>query len=56
MHKWEGEKPERVVAQSLANIADTLAKLSMDACLYLNQNLVSFFPGRNDNRKQYYAS
>jgi len=31
-------KAERVVAQSLANIADTLAKLSMDACLYLNQN------------------
>jgi argininosuccinate lyase len=31
-------KTERVVAQSLANIADTLAKLSMDACLYLNQN------------------
>jgi argininosuccinate lyase len=22
----------------LANIADTLSKLSMDACLYLNQN------------------
>ncbi|MGZ5221669.1 MAG: argininosuccinate lyase [Chitinophagaceae bacterium] len=31
-------KAERVVAQSLANVADTLAKLSMDACLYLNQN------------------
>jgi argininosuccinate lyase len=31
-------KTERIVAQSLANIADTLAKLSMDACLYLNQN------------------
>ncbi len=31
-------KAERVVAQSLANIADTLARLSMDACLYLNQN------------------
>jgi len=31
-------KTERVVAQSLANIADTLARLSMDACLYLNQN------------------
>ena len=31
-------KTERVVAQSLANLADTLAKLSMDACLYLNQN------------------
>ncbi len=31
-------KTERVVAQSLANVADTLAKLSMDACLYLNQN------------------
>ena len=31
-------KTERIVAQALANIADTLAKLSMDACLYLNQN------------------
>jgi argininosuccinate lyase len=37
-------KAERIVAQSLANVADTLAKLSMDACLYLNQNFafVSF--------------
>ena len=31
-------KTERIVAQSLSNIADTLAKLSLDACLYLNQN------------------
>jgi argininosuccinate lyase len=31
-------KAERIVAQSLANIADTLARLSMDACLYLNQS------------------
>jgi len=31
-------KAERIVAQSLANIADTLSKLSMDACLFLNQN------------------
>ncbi|MEO7922799.1 MAG: argininosuccinate lyase [Chitinophagaceae bacterium] len=31
-------KAERVVAQALANLADTLAKLSTDACLYLNQN------------------
>lgn len=31
-------KAERIVAQSLANVADTLAKFSMDACLYLNQN------------------
>ncbi len=31
-------KAERVVAQSLANVADTLSKLSMDACLFLNQN------------------
>jgi argininosuccinate lyase len=31
-------KAERTVAQSLANVADTLSKLSMDACLYLNQN------------------
>jgi argininosuccinate lyase len=31
-------KAERIVAQSLGNVADTLSKLSMDACLYLNQN------------------
>lgn len=31
-------KAERITAQALANVADTLAKLSMDACLYLNQN------------------
>ncbi len=31
-------KAERIVAQSLANVADTLARFSMDACLYLNQN------------------
>ena len=31
-------KAERIVAQSLANTSDTLARLSMDACLYLNQN------------------
>lgn len=31
-------KTERIVAQALSNVADTLAKLSMDACLYLNQN------------------
>lgn len=31
-------KAERIAAQALANVADTLAKLSMDACLYLNQN------------------
>jgi argininosuccinate lyase len=31
-------KTERIVAQALANIAATLARLSMDACLYLNQN------------------
>jgi argininosuccinate lyase len=31
-------KAERIVAQSLANVADTLGKFSMDACLYLNQN------------------
>ncbi|MES1217546.1 MAG: argininosuccinate lyase [Bacteroidota bacterium] len=37
-------KAERITAQALANVADTLAKLSMDACLYLNQNFgfVSF--------------
>lgn len=31
-------KAERIVASALANIADTLARLSMDATLYLNQN------------------
>jgi argininosuccinate lyase len=31
-------KTERIVSMALANIADTLARLSMDACLYLNQN------------------
>ncbi|MBK5279024.1 MAG: argininosuccinate lyase [Bacteroidia bacterium] len=31
-------KAERITAQALSNVAATLAKLSMDACLYLNQN------------------
>ena len=31
-------KTERIVASALANIAATLSKMSMDACLYLNQN------------------
>lgn len=31
-------KTERIVASALANIADTLTKLSMDVCLYINQN------------------
>ena len=31
-------KVERITAQALANVADTLSKLSMDMCLYLNQN------------------
>jgi argininosuccinate lyase len=31
-------KAERVTAMALANIADTLSKLSMDACLFMNQN------------------
>jgi argininosuccinate lyase len=31
-------KAERIVAQAMSNVAATLAKLSMDACLYLNQN------------------
>jgi len=31
-------KTERIVAQALSNIAATLAKLAMDACLFLNQN------------------
>lgn len=39
-------KAERIVAQALANVADTLSRLSMDACLYLNQNFgfISFPP------------
>ncbi len=39
-------KAERIVASSLANLADTLARLSMDATLYLNQNFgfISFPP------------
>ncbi len=39
-------KTERIVATALANIADTLARMSMDACLYLNQNFafISFPP------------
>lgn len=31
-------KTERIVASALANIAASLSKLCMDACLYLNQN------------------
>lgn len=31
-------KTERIVASALSNIASTLGKLSMDACLFMNQN------------------
>jgi argininosuccinate lyase len=31
-------KAERVTAMAMANVADTLARLSMDACLFMNQN------------------
>lgn len=31
-------KTERIVAGALANIAATMSRLSMDACLYMNQN------------------
>ena len=31
-------KTERIVSQALANMGATLSRLSMDACLYLNQN------------------
>jgi argininosuccinate lyase len=50
-------KAERIVAGALANVADTLSKLSMDACLFLNQNFgfVSF-PDRAHNRQQHYAA
>ena len=32
-------KTERIVAQALANVADTLSRLSMDVCLYLNPEM-----------------
>jgi argininosuccinate lyase len=37
-------KSEKIVAAALGNVAGTLAKMAMDACLYLNQNFgfVSF--------------
>ncbi|MCZ8354472.1 MAG: argininosuccinate lyase [Cyclobacteriaceae bacterium] len=31
-------KTERIVAQSMANVAATLSKLAMDICLFVNQN------------------
>ncbi len=31
-------KTERIVAQALSNVAATLSKLAVDACLFLNQN------------------
>jgi argininosuccinate lyase len=39
-------KAERITAMAMANVADTLARMSMDACLYLNQNFdfISFPP------------
>ena len=39
-------KAERIVAMALANLAETLSRLSMDACLFLNQNFgfISFPP------------
>lgn len=39
-------KAERITAQALSNVADTLSKMSMDMCLYLNQHFdfVSFPP------------
>lgn len=38
-------KTERIVASALSNVAGTLSKLSMDACLFLNQNFgFIFFP------------
>ena len=39
-------KAERICAQALANVADTLSRFSMDATLYLNQNFgfISFPP------------
>lgn len=39
-------KSERILAMALANVSDTLSRLSMDACLFLNQNFgfISFPP------------
>ena len=39
-------KTEKIVATGIASIAATLSKLSMDACLYINQNFgfISFPP------------
>ena len=38
-------KTERIVASALSNVGATLSKLSMDACLFLNQNFGSIsFP------------
>ena len=31
-------KTERILSQALANVAATLSRMSMDACIYLNQN------------------
>lgn len=31
-------KTERILAQALVNVADTLARLSMDTCLFMSQN------------------
>ncbi|MBS1486853.1 MAG: argininosuccinate lyase [Bacteroidetes bacterium] len=31
-------KTEKIVAQALSNVASTLSKLAMDACLFMNQN------------------
>lgn len=31
-------KTERILSQALANVASTLARMSMDSCIYLNQN------------------
>lgn len=39
-------KTEKIVSQALASVAATLSKLSMDCCLYLNQNFGFIsFPG-----------
>jgi argininosuccinate lyase len=39
-------KTERILSQALANISATLSRISMDACIYLNQNFgfISFPP------------
>ena len=50
-------KSERIVAQALSNVAATLNKLSMDCCLYMNQNFGFIsFPDEFDYGFIHYAA